>query len=509
MANQNLKKYVTDLIDDDYKSWKPGDSIILQSGTGTGKSTFCIKTLCRWAKKHDDKVLYVCNRTKLEGSIGAYFEQMVKNTPELAEAITVTKYQNLEKNFGKMQSMFKEYKYIFLDECHYFISDATMNQYTERLFDYIMEDRDNVLIFASATAEALFSHIIKRKEIDESHIYNIATDYSFVDNVFIYDKDDLITILNGIIRKDAISKIAVFCSNGDRIMEIYDAFGPSLVDVYCSKSLNDKRVTEIRNNNAIKNCKFKKRILIATSVVDNGIDLKDVNLRHIFTEMVTIDSLIQTLGRKRPVNDEDYCTYYIRERKAGEIVKFVRGCNKQLALVDLWKEKGINYFSEYGEDRDAFKKNNILWYDALSDDFKINSMAHVKYTMDKNLYDEMIADGFVEVLTRRFPDQLTQKIRPIDICEYNDPFLDRLKSFEGIRFYKDDFNSVVKELFKQEMDRFGIKSHRFGRETLNSFLDETYGELYKKRFVSHQDWSRKLDNGEDNPHRGSSYNVLE
>ena len=39
------KQYVSDLIGDEYKSWKEGDHVIIATPTGSGKTTFVIARL--------------------------------------------------------------------------------------------------------------------------------------------------------------------------------------------------------------------------------------------------------------------------------------------------------------------------------------------------------------------------------------------------------------------------------------------------------------------------------
>ena len=82
------------------------------------------------------------------------------------------------------------------------------------------------------------------------------------------------------------------------------------------------------------------RILISTSAADNGINLKDNRIRHIFSELINIDSLIQSLGRKRYTTDLDKCTYYIKEYDPRGIQFFI---NKAETNIDAKKEYDNDY----------------------------------------------------------------------------------------------------------------------------------------------------------------------
>lgn len=47
--------------------------------------------------------------------------------------------------------------------------------------------------------------------------------------------------------------------------------------------------------------------------------MADKTWRHIFSEILDVDSAIQALGRKRKVSDDDHCTFYIKNYTGQEI----------------------------------------------------------------------------------------------------------------------------------------------------------------------------------------------
>ena len=64
MKKLNLK-FVSELIGDDYKKWKKGELIGIESQTGTGKNYFIFNTLLKNLKLRD-KMIYFCNRSALK-----------------------------------------------------------------------------------------------------------------------------------------------------------------------------------------------------------------------------------------------------------------------------------------------------------------------------------------------------------------------------------------------------------------------------------------------------------
>ena len=45
------QSYVSDIIGEDYKNWKPGDRILISTGTGSGKTWFVLRVLLGEAKR--------------------------------------------------------------------------------------------------------------------------------------------------------------------------------------------------------------------------------------------------------------------------------------------------------------------------------------------------------------------------------------------------------------------------------------------------------------------------
>ena len=60
---------VTDLIKEEYMTWKQGDIISLSAGTGSGKTYFVINVLAKYAKENNKLILYLVPRTKLKKQV--------------------------------------------------------------------------------------------------------------------------------------------------------------------------------------------------------------------------------------------------------------------------------------------------------------------------------------------------------------------------------------------------------------------------------------------------------
>lgn len=85
--------YIKNLIKNDYKMWKGGDSIFIKAPTGTGKTTFVLNQLLKEAKKDGREVLYLNNRFLLKEQVKSKVMQMQGLTG--IESKIVEKHQNL------------------------------------------------------------------------------------------------------------------------------------------------------------------------------------------------------------------------------------------------------------------------------------------------------------------------------------------------------------------------------------------------------------------------------
>lgn len=70
MANGKaaIRLYFSDLIGDAYKGWHD-TKIILDGGTGAGKTYFCLNKVGVHAQRQEKSVLYLCNRKELKEDI--------------------------------------------------------------------------------------------------------------------------------------------------------------------------------------------------------------------------------------------------------------------------------------------------------------------------------------------------------------------------------------------------------------------------------------------------------
>lgn len=172
-----------------------------------------------------------------------------------------------------MQMVEQEFDYIILDEAHYLFQDAAFNRRTLTIFRMIEQFRKSkVIIMLSATADLL-------KEYFSSKItatYTADADYSYIESVSYYNrKDTLLKILDKI---PASEKVVVFGDNKDRLQELNRRYSDS---AYLS---SDNKESSPMFKQIVQTERFECRMLFTTKVLDNGVNLKDKAIKHIFIE---------------------------------------------------------------------------------------------------------------------------------------------------------------------------------------------------------------------------------
>lgn len=168
-----MKKYVSELIGEEYKKWKEGDTVIITTPTGSGKTSFVLSKLLQQAVEENMHILYLCNRKVLSEQFREQSKQKLINecgyaenvTNEMLEHIHVFTYQYYEakqtfpcidyQDSVKNQIIIPNHriKYFIFDEAHYFLGDALFNKKTNYWFEQNLTR--GISVFLTATPQLL------------------------------------------------------------------------------------------------------------------------------------------------------------------------------------------------------------------------------------------------------------------------------------------------------------------------------------------------------------------
>ena len=311
--------YYTDVIKANELLMKleQNEHILLTGGIGTGKTTLC-KDLFKLVSERDDTtVFYLGNRHYLVEQLSYKDEIFHKSTYQTFTSDESEEMESFETLYKKGQKII-----IVMDEIHYVFSDASFNDETIKILEFIKEYGDTVgFVFISASADSFFN-----KLTNEYLPYNDFTEYYIPDNLDHIKSYYHYTSIryNRSIIDSAITmkhKVIIF-SNSTKTWKWLEEKYEDKVCFIQTKNVPDpiedadayKRWIERDTIAGDSKDKLKKgdkgywfdcSILCCTSTLDNGINIVDPlhSIEQVFIEFNNPTSIYQAIGRVRKDRD--------------------------------------------------------------------------------------------------------------------------------------------------------------------------------------------------------------
>ena len=380
------KRYLSDLIGDDYMEWYKR-KIILTAPTGLGKTTFIVDRLLTYTKLNKKKMLILCNRKLLRRQYWFDLVEKFHSYTELEQAVQIETYQHIAEMLrqGKdLAEMFRDYDCIVLDECHYFYADAEFNGFGTfvLLQQLIYLGYGKQMIFMSATTDevkpwikeviAKYKHKNRRCEnprnyddfcgeiieLDYSHLadyerfrciavkddktlYDCLAKSPYKSLVFIDDKEKSIEMATELVAKHGVNKADISILNADNI----------------DSDKNRPLVNQMTMAN-----RLPPKILITTAVLDNGVSLHDEDIKNVVVMTESRVSFVQMIGRVRGESVSN-CNLYFLPKDTKVYERRMRTYNHELELIEqIEKPEEILY---------PYKYINAVWDDPDSDMAKL------------------------------------------------------------------------------------------------------------------------------------------
>ena len=440
MRENNSKKlklkWVTDVIGDDYKNWREGDTVILQAQTGTGK-TYFVKNKLVPRTEMWDKMLLLCNRVALkrqlkldlieitndleakklvykkdkEGKLIVNNKALDKLTT-IDNKITIMSYQTLSEfciaakyGVGKAFDL-NNYKYVVLDECHFLTSDSPFNNKTDFSYEKLLKEMNpkSIKIFISATMEELEDSIelfanenieqLNHWGIGENKVHKYSTgineenktgmDYSYLNPKYFNELSD---IANTIKNDKTDNKWLVFVQSFDDMNYLLEELKGINGGVASIKSGDENN---INFNSIMDKNKFISRVLITTKVLDNGVNIEDDKLKNIVVMTLDRTTFIQEIGRVRiDIENAPEINLFIRKKYKKTFTTLLKKYNEKQEQIDLFNEN-LNLFKrKFNNDADKVKKDVIRL--GRDTQWELNKIGLFRLNKDR-MFAEMMED---------------------------------------------------------------------------------------------------------------------
>lgn len=268
------------------------------------------------------------------------FRKQFQNDNQLSDEEAEKIFQDVEQFISED---IKEVDYLILDEAHYFTSDSVFNDKTMKEFEYIYKECKGVKLYMTATPEAFIkavkqyekaNNIIGKdrltiieqlKQVTESDIedfehiteYEEAVDllkhvkeryeFQFIHEAdrenFLKEQvkistptDKMIYFTTDKLRGFAVAQQA----NGMMYRDNTAKGGAFICTLY--DDIFKKEISKTERERIIQQGRFDSDVLATTAVLDNGVNIKDDNVKRVIIDYVDAGEVVQMLGRVRTKN---------------------------------------------------------------------------------------------------------------------------------------------------------------------------------------------------------------
>nr|WP_275078639.1 DEAD/DEAH box helicase family protein [Paenibacillus sp. O199] len=349
--------------------------------------------------------------------------------------IDIFTYQKVENRLGRENNatLKDEYGYIVCDEFHYFLTESIYNSRTEDSFKLIMSHSNKTRIFMSATADITID-FFKFKDI-EYRSYYVPHDYSHIKELLFYRDEKVLEKYLSKVRKGY--KAIAFFTQATKAYELHKRFEDSMFVCAEGNAEFKKYINKDQIRLMLTEETFNEKYLFTTSTLDNGINLRDQQLKYIVCDIQDVDVLIQCLGRKRIIDTKDKVTVVIKNITDKEIGQKIKAKNQIINPTQYLLENGsMKYIEKYPR-----YYSNPLVYDKLN--------------KDKTGYDKAVNE-------LRFFKECSDKKNLELLLENQDGYLNHIKT-------------------KLQKENFIMLDEKYEKATLEDYLDERIGHrLYKE-----------------------------
>lgn len=492
-AEKEQWAYASGLIGDAFQHWENG-RVLLDMGTGRGKNEFIIKRLVSWCV---DEMLtnMIIGRVLCLCPLKTLHAEMLQRRMEAANAesdgepteiamtydglyefmLEVQTYQYIEARYRNDPASLKKYlarfKYIVADECHYFTDFSSYGINTYLSLEVLQKaEADHVVIYMSATGEETYKLLEETAKIPEERIYQLPQDYRYIKQKYFYSRENLVMMLKSLPEDE---KAVIFVSSGEDLLKMKEIFGDTAA-YYCSDNnpKYGKRFNELTE--CVKDRELQKRYFFTTKAFGIGTEIKDRTVKHLYIDQWKPTDIIQSAGRKRPLDVDDTCTVYFRDYDAdwyyGDLKKFKAIVTEELkpAVAYLAGAEAFEVFRNSGTPdsiNKKIRKCRIMEFDDAKGEYRVNLLGVRQLKRELELLNEMLETSYKQVFVKYAP-VLAEETVPYCF----DSVADWIKAYLNQPMLKEEMYESIMALkvFKE------YKGRPMGQDILNRKL-QIYG----------------------------------
>lgn len=317
--------------------------VFLSAPTGTGKTTFILKVFSEFViSEKKGRILILVPRTILQNQMQRILMNFFagKNSfQEYVSSIQVMTYQALENAVLHGEYIGKFYA-VICDEAHYFVEDALFNADVQTSFNWLcnfIASKQGLVICQSATLD-LFQKILietldlkpineepdNNKQVNKGGRVYFSRRGEYKGGYYEYRmKRELPSekvLVRYLVSRQEMEYILVhaegkrlcFVSNKKHGEELQNALQNNHISAQFVTAENKETNGKDTVSSLVCDSKFQSDVLIATSVLDVGVNILDKNVSAVILESCDQTTFIQMLGRIRLMKEQKVVVYIFK-----------------------------------------------------------------------------------------------------------------------------------------------------------------------------------------------------
>ena len=376
------KMYISDLIPiRDCEEWLDERKILLVAPTGMGKTTFVLSRLVPYCAIRKKKIAILCNRRLLREQYLYDLAEQYQRFYVMEREVELFTYQALAEQMKqgvRIAEILREFDMLVCDEAHYFYADADFNGYgTFALLQALIDcSIDKVVVFRTATAkevtpliENTLEYSAERMGISNENVYKMKcydyshlADFSRFHCCYVEDMETLCKILG-----ESPKKTIIFIDDKAKAESMKKNFTDQGIvkakDIFIlNAEVLEKNIRDPIIQNLTICHRVLPKILITTSVLDNGVSIHDVEVGNVVIATDSELSFIQMLGRVRSESDKDVNLYFYPRGEKYFERRLEQTTEKMEQIVEIEekvKSRKGNLAMQLWDD-DAYWRNMVL-----------------------------------------------------------------------------------------------------------------------------------------------------
>lgn len=364
-------KSVLKALENEMYEFIPSNPILIDAQTGVGKTTFIMKNCIPEALKNNKNVLILINRsavgTQIKKSVlkainspkdGNYTEKGLREKENFGN-VRVVSYQRLP-SFLKEEGVAEwcnNLMFVVCDEIHFVVADALFNVLTTYILNLITSKFcHSIRIYMTATSDDVLYplaeaeknnnlKVVGYQEFDQMFIrYYFKRDFK----PYILDFFEELEQIPELIKKTDDEKWIIFVDKKSDAEYLKNCLNGACdyVDADCKDTTTWEQI--------VLEERFESKVLITTSVLDNGVNIKDDAVKNIVIMSDSKTDFLQMLGRKR-----------LKKNEVVKIWAYDMNLTQARNRLKNYREllNWFHLFETYYTNKRLDKFINILWHE--------------------------------------------------------------------------------------------------------------------------------------------------